>query len=89
MGVDTAGPIVPLRGCVRIMQAATNYERKRIQQETKISCVRVFEKKAYLRPQHAGSFRTNVLARTGVRRYNVRHVVVTSMHNLSKLHISK
>lgn len=72
-----------------MMQAATNYERKRMQTETNISCVRVFQKKTYLRSQHAGSFRTNVLARTDVRRYNGQHVVVTNLHNLSKLHISK
>lgn len=79
---------VPLRGCVRFMQAATNYERKRMQLETKTTCVRVFEK-AYLRPPHAGPFRTNVLARTDVGRYNRRHVVLTNLQNLSKLHIYK
>jgi len=71
------------------MQAATNYERKPMEPEKKVSCVRVFEKKAYLRPQQAGSFRTNVLARTDLRRYNGEHVVVTNLHNLLKLHISK
>jgi len=55
----------------------------------KISCAGVFEKKAYLCPQHAGSFRTNVLPRTDVRRYNGHHVVVTNLHNLPKLHSSK
>jgi len=89
LGVDKAGQIVPLRGCFRIMQAATKYESKPVQPETKMSCVRVFEKKTYLHPQDAGSFQTNVLARTDERRYSGRHVVATNLHNLSKLHISK
>jgi hypothetical protein len=67
------------------MHIATNYERKRMQPETQISCVHEFEEKAYLRPNHAGTFRTNVLDSTDVRRYNRRHTVVTNRHYLSKL----